>query len=203
MNTRIILSIHLIGIAAILLLLPPRIIRKGQPSPSQQVLAIKETTQAIGVDKAAMLINQGDSNYQFIDLRSSEAFLATSLPGAINIPFEELFSPRWQGYLKQEKKINILYANGDYLSNIACALLSAKGYQGNISLQGGMNAWFETIMKVEFAGGHLSARENALIENRMNAKKLFTRINSLPDSLKNNFLEAKLIAENELDGGCE
>ena len=203
MNVRIFLSINIIAIAIVMMLVPGKVGKKGQPLPIQQVRSLKKERQSIDVDKAARIINQSDSKYQLIDVRSSEEFLAFNLPGSINIPFNELMATPFQGYLKQDEKTNILYSNGDYLSNMACALLSAKGYENNITLQGGLNGWYAIVMNTEYKGGRLTARENALLENRTNAKKLFTEINSLPDSLKNNFLEAKLLEEEELDGGCE
>ncbi len=203
MNARILLSINLIAIAIILLLVPQRVSKKGQPLPSQQIQLLEESAQTIDVDKAARIISQTDASYQFIDIRSSAEFLAFNLPGSINIPFDELLAPQWQGYLNQDTKTNILYSNGDYTSNMACALLNSKGYDNIITLKGGLNEWYAIIMNNEFKGGRLTARENALFENRRKAKKLFTQINSLPDSLKNNFLEAKLLEEKELDGGCE
>ena len=36
-----------------------------------------------------------------------------------------------------------------------------------------------------------------------NARKIFTQINSLPDSLKTQYFNAKRITESKLDGGCE
>jgi rhodanese-related sulfurtransferase len=203
MNARVFLSINIIAVSVVLLLLPGRVGSKGQPLPSQQVQSLDKILQSIDVDKAARIINQTDSSYQLIDVRTAEEYLAFSLPGTINIPFDELMAPQWQGYLKQDDKTNVLYSNGDYLSNMAVALLEGKGYDNNITLKGGMNAWYAIVMNTEFKGGRLTARENALYENRANAKKLFVQINSLPDSLKNNFLEAKLLAETELDGGCE
>lgn len=203
MNARIFLSVNLVAIAIILLLFPERESGKGQLSPLQEVHNLQQTGQFMDVDKAARLINESDTNYQFIDVRSSEEFLAFNLPGSINIPLIELLAPEWQGYLKQEERINILYSSGDYYSNLALALLSSKGYTGNIILKGGLNEWYAVIMNAEFKGGRITARENALYENRSKAKTLFTQINSLPDSLKNNFLQAKLLTEQELIGGCE
>ena len=203
MNARIFLSVNIIAISLILLVFPAGEASRGQPSPQQEVYNLQQTRQIIDVDKAARLINESDTNYQIIDIRSSEEFLASSLPGSINIPLNKLLAPEWQGYLKQEERTNILYSNGDYYSNLALALLSSKGYPGNIVLKGGLNEWFAVIMNTEFKGGRITARENALYENRTKAKNLFTQINSLPDSLKNNFLEAKLLTEQELIGGCE
>lgn len=203
MNARVFLSVNIIAISIILLVFPAGEASKGQLSPLQEVYNFQQGRQFIDVDKAARLINESDTNYQIIDIRSFEEFLASSLPGSINIPLSELLAPEWQGYLKQEEGINILYSNGDYYSNLALALLSSKGYTGNISLKGGLNEWYAVIMNTEFKGGRITARENALYENRTKAKNLFTQINSLPDSLKNNFLEVKLLTEQELIGGCE
>jgi hypothetical protein len=58
-------------------------------------------------------------------------------------------------------------------------------------------------MNSEFQGESISPRENAIFENRYKARKHFTQINSLPDSLKLKFVAAKRKAELELDGGCE
>jgi hypothetical protein len=58
-------------------------------------------------------------------------------------------------------------------------------------------------MNSSFSGERISARENALFETRTRARKLFTEINSLPDSLKLKFIEAKHIAAKKLDGDCE
>jgi hypothetical protein len=70
-------------------------------------------------------------------------------------------------------------------------------------MKGGLNEWFTSVMNGNFTGDKISARENALFENRMSARKMFTEINSLPDSLKQKFLESKHIAAKKLDGGCE
>ena len=81
--------------------------------------------------------------------------------------------------------------------------MNGKGYKNNYVLKGGINEWFTTVMNAEeFKGGRLSARENSIYENRRKARILFNEINSLPDSLKNTFLKAKIIEESKLDGGC-
>ena len=58
-------------------------------------------------------------------------------------------------------------------------------------------------MNSSFSGEKISARENALFENRMKARTMYNEINSLPDSLKMKFIEAKHTAAKKLDGGCE
>jgi hypothetical protein len=58
-------------------------------------------------------------------------------------------------------------------------------------------------MNSKFTGEKISARENALYETRTRAKKMFTEMNSLPDSLKLKFILSKHLAAKKLDGGCE
>ena len=69
-------------------------------------------------------------------------------------------------------------------------------------MDGGLNEWFGIVMESKFDGGKISAKENALFESRLRARKLFTQLNSLPDSLKTKFIAAKRQKETELDGGC-
>lgn len=203
MKARLFLSVTIIAIALIMVLAPDRVTKKGEPRPRQLLQSLQETEQPIDADKAARIVNESDSNFRFIDVRSPGEFLSAMLPGAINIPMEELLAPQWQGYLKQDAKTNILYSNGDYQSNMAKALLNSLGYGNTLILKGGLNEWYARVVNIEFKGGRLTARENALFENRTRAKELFIQLNSLPDSLKNTYMEAKLLEEKKLDGGCE
>jgi hypothetical protein len=70
-------------------------------------------------------------------------------------------------------------------------------------MKGGLNEWFSTVMNSSFIGEKITARENALFETRTRAKKMFTEMNSLPDSLKLKFIRSNHIATKKLDGGCE
>lgn len=203
MNSRIYLSLLLIGLAVLLVLLPANRLKKDQVRPLEYVALLKQSIATVDIDKAARLLNTSDSTIQFIDIRQPEAFLYCHIPGAINIPYPQLFDKKLQGYLNFTNKTNIIYANGDLQSHMAVALLQSEGYRNNTVLQGGLNAWFGKLMETSFAGGKISARENALYENRRKAKQLFTEWNSLPDSLKTTYLETKLLDEANLDGGCE
>ncbi len=203
MNTRIFLSVNLIALSIVLVFLPVNANRKGEVKPIEKVELLNVDNQAIEIDYAARYVAEQNSDFQFIDLRSAKEFLVFSIPGSINIPYEQLFDKKWQGYLNQAEKTNILYDNGDFKSCLAVSLLNNRGYKKNNYLQGGLNDWVAVIMNTQFKGGRISARENAKYENRLKARMLFTKINSLPDSLKNTFLEARLLEEEQLDGGCE
>lgn len=204
MNFRVFITINLIALAIVLLFLPGVTDKKYYLKPNQQVLNLSDENKFVSADKAARFINESDSTIQFIDIRTPEEFAACNIPRSINIPYGQLLDKRWQGYLNQEQKTNILYSNGNLNSSMAFALLSGMGYRNNLILEGGLNKWFQDVMNVqEFTGERISARENALLENRRKARELFTEFNSIPDSIRNAFLVVKILEEEELDGGCE
>ncbi len=69
-------------------------------------------------------------------------------------------------------------------------------------MKGGLNEWFRIVMLSQYSGEKITPAENARFENRLNARKAFTQINSLPDSLKTKFFNAKRLNQSKLDGGC-
>ena len=73
-------------------------------------------------------------------------------------------------------------------SNYALVIAQGLNYKNIYVMNGGLNEWFKTVMNSSFTGERISARENALFETRTRARKMFTEINSLPDSLKMKFV---------------
>jgi len=187
----------------IMVFLPTNKNAKGQKKPQEHAELLSVYNQSIEVDLAARYVAENNTNIQFIDLRSHDEFIAFSIPGAINIPFENLFENHNKAYFSTNEKTNILYSNDAFKSCMAVALLKSNGDSTNLSLNGGLNEWFALIMNTEFTGTKLSARENSIFENRRKAKTLFIEFNNLPDSIKNTFVNAKIGEQAKLDGGCE
>lgn len=203
MTPRLNFTVLLLGLGMILAFLP------YNPSKTFQLKADELLTISLSnetfftVDQVARFVNDEDTSIQLIDVRTNTEFMECNIPGSINIPFDDLLNPNWEGYLNQKKVKNIFYSNDDQNASLAWTIVSGMGYKNNFVMQGGMNEWFKTVMLSKFEGEHISARENALFENRVKARRIFTQINSLPDSLKQQYLEAKRLEESQLDGGCE
>jgi hypothetical protein len=85
----------------------------------------------------------------------------------------------------------------------ALTIAAGMGYRNCYRMAGGLNAWFEQVMNASFSGERLSARENALLTSRYEARRLFMHYNSLPDSLKAGIFAARQLERERLDGGCE
>ena len=146
---------------------------------------------------------QKTATVRIIDLRSPEEFRSFNIPGSINLPYREFLTNDPGSILNNKDLSYILYSNGDFDSNYAIVLAKGMNIKNVFVMKGGLNEWFRTVMNSSFTGTRITARENALFETRTRARNMFTEINSLPDSLKQKFFEAKHLAVKKLDGGCE
>lgn len=203
MNVRQKYSVVLVSLGLILALLPLTGNRSFTVKPHDLLSEVYSKESDFTVDQVARFIVSEDSTIQLIDLRKPEEFKAFNIPGAINVPYDELLNSDPAALFGNQSIKNIFYSNGDFDSNYA--LIAAKGmnYKNVYTMKGGLNEWFNTVMNTTFTGERISARENSLFETRTRARRLFTEINSLPDSLKQKFYEAKHLEAKKLDGGCE
>lgn len=203
MDARIKYSVLLVGIGFIVAFLPFNTTESFQIKSDD--LLLKSTSEEIwlSVDQVARYMNNEDSTVQLIDLRSAEQFRECNIPGSINIPYADLLNPLWEGTFNQKEVKKIFYGNGDQTACYAWTIATGSGYKNNFIMRGGLNEWFKTVMLAQFSGQKISPAENALFENRFNARKTFTQINSLPDSLKSQFFSSKRLKQSKLDGGCE
>lgn len=203
MNIREKFSVGLLCLGILLALLPLSGSRSFIVKPKVLLSEVLDNKTYLTVDQAARFLISEDSSVQFIDLRSPEEFKAVNIPGSINFPYSELLDHDPGSILNNGKIWNIFYSNGDYDSNYALAVARGLNLKNTYVMIGGLNEWFNTVMNSSFTGDKISARENAMFETRTRAKKMFTAMNSLPDSLKLKFIVSKHIAAKKLDGGCE
>jgi len=203
MDARIKYSVLLVGVGIILAFLPFDASNSFRLKADELLNRSVSEEMYFTVDQVARMVNSEDSTVQIIDLRNAEEFKACNIPGSINIPFSDLLNSMWEPVLNQKKVKNILYGNGDQTANYAWTIVTGLDYPNNYVMKGGLNEWFKTVMLSQYSGEKITPAENARFENRLNARKTFTQINSLPDSLKTQFFNAKMLKESKLDGGCE
>ncbi len=203
MNTRIKYSVLLVGVGLILAFLPFNAVRSFQLQPGDLLSRSVSDDSYFSVDQVARFLNNEDSTVQLIDIRSAEQFKECNIPGSVNIPFSDFSNPLWEAYLNQKEMKNIFYGNGDQTAAYAWTIATGMDYGTNFIMKGGLNEWFKTVMLSQFSGDRITPLENARFENRFNARKIFTQINSLPDSLKTQYFNAKRLTASKLDGGCE
>jgi rhodanese-related sulfurtransferase len=203
MNPREKLSAILICLGLILALLPLTSNRSFNTRPKIVLEEVLDPEICLTADQVARLVAAEENSVQLIDLRSREEFRAFNIPGSINVPYSEFLDSDPHSILKNGKTKNVLYSNGEMYSNFALTIARGLNYRNTYVMKGGLNEWFNTVMISSFSGEKISARENAIYEARFRARKMFTEINSLPDSLKQKYINSRRLAAKKLDGGCE
>lgn len=202
MNSRIKITVLLIGLGILLAFIPNSTSKTFKIKPDELLAKSASKEIYFSVDQVARFVNNEDSTIQLIDLRSAEEFRKCNIPGSVNIPFEDLLKPDFSGYFNQKNMRIVFYGNGDQLANMAWTIATGLGYENSFVMKGGLNEWYKTVMLTRFEGETITPRENALFENRYKARDIFNQINSLPDSLKTKFFDAKRLQQKKLDGGC-
>lgn len=202
MKTREKFSAALLGLGIMLALLPSTGARSLTVKPEKLLAETIDAGPAFTPDQVARFVVSEDSTVRLIDLRSAGEFKSFNIPGSINVPYEDFLVKDPHSFIAADVR-NIFYSNGDLDANYALVLARGMRFENVFVMRGGLNEWFNTVMNSSFSGDRITARENALFETRTRARKMFTEVNSLPDSLKSKLLESKRIAAKKLDGGCE
>lgn len=169
-----IVSIVLVCLGLVAAILPQKQNSSMELDAKQLLSEILLETYVISVDEMANAIINNDPEYQLIDVRSKEAYEKLSLPGAMNIPFDSLFSEEWAPYIDQVARKNVFFSNGTTLASEAWMLTRQKGMQNNYILRGGLNNWYTTI--IEPSEPSSTQGENAIFDYqaRLGAKQFFT-----------------------------
>jgi rhodanese-related sulfurtransferase len=187
----------------VLALLPLTANRSFMVKPIKLLSEVLNSDVSFTADQVARLIVNEDSTIRLIDLRPPEEFKKLSIPGSINVPYNDFITSDLYTYMNDRNTWNIFYSNSGIYSNYAMVYARGMGYKNSFVMEGGLSEWFNTVMESKFTGDRISARENALFEIRAKAEQLFTQFNSMPDSLKAVFMAASKFSAKKLDGGCE
>ncbi|MEW6062357.1 MAG: rhodanese-like domain-containing protein [Bacteroidota bacterium] len=101
----------------------------------------------ISSDELAFRILDHDPRIQIIDIRDQKEFETLSLPGSVNIAFEQVLQKEFSEILGQRHKRKIFIAT-DELSGTKAALLAQEaGYDNVYVLKGGLNEFTASILQ--------------------------------------------------------
>ncbi len=160
------LTLVLLILAVIIALVPQNTTRPYKLTAEQLLAEIRTGTQFISPDEVADQIIKKDPSIQLIDVRNPREFDQYSLPGAINIPLQDILSEQNVDLVNQSTRMNIFYSNGSTEANEAWMLTRQLGYQNNYVLQGGLNYWVETVLNPQLPGTAVSNDEIARYDFR-------------------------------------
>jgi rhodanese-related sulfurtransferase len=140
------LAIVLIPLGILIAAIPDNKVVVEKANPQQILAEMKDGSQMVTTDVIADMLVKKDPTLQLIDVRSQAEFDQFHLPGAINVPIDNLLSEENSALFDQDVKMNVLYGNGTTAAGQAWMLLRQQGYKSLYILQGGVNYWAETIL---------------------------------------------------------
>lgn len=166
------LVLILIILAGALILIP----KQQKPDGITPELFVKNmlsTERYISADELADRMINEDPVLLLIDTRSFEDYEKFSLPNAINIPLSQIFDEGLNPYLDQDIFDVVLFSNDNFTADEAWMIGNRKGYQRLYVLKGGLNNWFQTIIKPEYPKETMSREAYDLYSFRIAAGKYF------------------------------
>jgi len=113
-----------------------------------QAPSVAPAPQVAQVSQQAMLEMQAkkDASLLLLDVRTPEEFAAGHIPGAVNIPYDQV-----TGHLSEIPKDDevVLYCHSGRRAGLAAEALAANGYTKLAHLQGDMQGWQSAGRPVE------------------------------------------------------
>jgi sulfur-carrier protein adenylyltransferase/sulfurtransferase len=140
------LAVVLIPLGILIAAVPDNKVVVEKANPRQILAEMKDGSYLMTTDVIADMLVKKDPTLQLVDVRSQAEFDQFHLPGAVNIPLDNLLSDENSAFFDQEVKMNVLYGNGTTAAGEAWMLLRQQGYKNLFVLQGGVNYWAETIL---------------------------------------------------------
>jgi len=167
-----ILAILLVVLALGLVVLPKNNGRK-EIDPKVLLNGVVERSRYLSVDLVTHRIIENDPALMLIDLRPADQFKTFALPGAISLHPDSLLTQSCTDLLGQPGKDKVLFGNSDLISEKAWMVCSRYSVNRLYIMKGGMNEWFNTIIKVKPATGTPSTTDLDLISFRNAARQFF------------------------------
>jgi len=167
------LAILVVLLAAGLLIIPNKG-EKKEIKPDKLLLAINDQARFLSTDAITERIIGGDPTLQLIDVRPAKQFNTYALPNAVNIPLDSILSPSWTELLHQPGKDKVFYSNGDIESDAAWQVCTRNGIPGVFVMKGGLNHWYNTIIKGAEPLNTASGTDLDLYSFRQSARQYFT-----------------------------
>jgi rhodanese-related sulfurtransferase len=193
----------LVGLALTLVLLPAKKTNK-ELLPEELLTLINSTSRFITPDEIASRMIEKDPSLMLIDVRSSEAYLNFTLPGAVNIPLSEMADPNQQEILKQDGMDFVLFSNGSVTSDQAWILGKRLGLKNLYVMKGGINLWFDNFFMTPAPLESQPVSDFELDQFRMGVRQYFTggEVDAAQPNLPETIQTQQKVKKSAAEGGC-
>lgn len=170
-----ILALILIVLAGGLLLIPQKGVDKHM-KPAEMLLSVNDDARFLSTDHITKRMIEADPTLQLIDVRNPDEYRVFALQNAVNIPLDSLLSDSWSDILNQTAKDKVFYSNGDIDAEKAWMICKRNNIDRVFVMKGGINEWFETIIKIREPEQTAPAEVFDQYKFRMAARQFFTGI---------------------------
>jgi len=123
-------SWSLIGLLAVILAACTPPADGSKSGAGQEIISVKELAEQIQLERAPLIV----------DVRSEKEYTEAHIPGAVNIPYDQLGDRLSEIDAAKTDEI-VVHCLSGYRAEIAEKLLSEAGYSNVRDLDGHMNAW--------------------------------------------------------------
>ena len=168
-----ILAVLMVVLALGLVILPKKKDLK-ETDPKDLLSSVTEKSRFLSADLVTHRIIENDPTLMLIDLRPADQFKVFALPNAINIQPDSLLSAATMELLNQPGKDKVLYANSDLTAEKAWLLGTRYSVSRLYILKGGLNEWYNTIIKPADISATASSADLDLVSFRNAARQYFT-----------------------------
>jgi len=174
MNKAYIVLTLLLILAGVGLLVLPEREHPEEATPRELLSDLRNPSRFISTDKVAEMLIEKDPTLVLVDVRDMYDYLDFSLPGAHSIPLEEILLYDWVDSLAYQQSKVVLFSNSDIRSEQAWMLLQRQNHENIHVMKGGLNHWFETIIRPTAPPETASTDEIDLFQFRKGASIYFT-----------------------------
>lgn len=192
--------------AGLLLILLPSQPRSSwhETSPEKLLNMMNNGEHLVNIDEVAYsLVNGKDRPVLLVDVRNPEVFNQFSLPGAINIPLEQILDHRYDPVLRSSEQKVILFSNSNTLATEAWLIATRAGIKDLSVMAGGLNGFVQTIFDHEPLNPTHDLNLIHQAKFRDKAKNYFLSGKAAPDPKSPGTPVIKLVEiEKTAKGGC-
>ncbi|MBN2175793.1 MAG: rhodanese-like domain-containing protein [Bacteroidales bacterium] len=203
-RTYILLTIVAILGAAVLVFLPEKKNQK-ELDPEKLLMEINNSSRYLSTDLVAHRLIEKDPSILLVDVRPAAQYGEYALPGAINIPLEQVLLIDNEGYLNRNDLEIVLYSNGDLWADQAWILCARRGYKNLYVLKGGLNHWFESIMQPKSPSPGSPSQDFDMYSFRLAASQYFgggANIETNTENSTENVIIKRREKKSVTAGGC-
>jgi len=123
--------------------------RDKEISPELLLNAIDDPSRFLSTDLITDRLVKKDPALILIDVRPTAQFSAFAIPGAINIPLDSLLTTSALRLLNNKDYDKVFYSNSDVMADQAWIIAKRSGFKTIFVMKGGVNKWFNDIVKGE------------------------------------------------------